>query len=168
MPIAVVEHHRLLSPNLSPLDICKRLETLWYEIRQEAEMRAFTLQPESIVDINKRVSSVLDIGDCIFLDREGWLNFIKDLPNIEDDPSHICSWIFSTLYWNHLVQCRLATAWFFVNAIRIQNALPEYRLSLSRIGEFLDSLSRAGPPLFDGQTFYPEHYFLPNPFERTR
>ena len=70
----------------------------------------------------------------------------------------MCSWIFAALYWDHLSRFKLATTWFFVNAIRIQHGLPEYRLTLDKLGPFLGSLSGAGPPTSDGQTFYPEVY----------
>jgi hypothetical protein len=103
-------------------------------------------------------------------DRWGWTlgrfatetaSFVGELKNmgsIEDDPYHFCSWIFSALYWDHVTRFKLATAWFFTNAIRIQHKLPEYRVSLDRLGPFLASLSGSGPPIYDGQTFYPDDY----------
>ena len=63
-----------------------------------------------------------------------------------------------TLYWNHLTEFKLATAWLFVNRVETEVGFPVYHLKLERLGEFLESLSDAGPPVYDGQTFYPDRY----------
>ena len=162
MPIAVLEHHQMVDPVLSHFDIGDRLGLLWPEIRRDAESRSFTLDAASILSVNERVARSLGVEDgCVFRNRDGWADFVGELESvgsIDDDPSHVCSWIFSELYWNHLARCKLATAWFFTNAIRIQHGLPEYRLTLNNVGRFLDSLSGSGPPLNDGQTFDPDDY----------
>jgi hypothetical protein len=161
MPIAVLEHHQKIDPVLSPYDICDRLGQLWPEIQRETEANGFTLSPDSVLSINERVARSLGMQGGVFRDRDGWSRFVaelEDMGSIDDDPSHMCSWIFSALYWNHLDRFKLATAWFFTNAIRIQHKLPEYRVTLDRLGHFLDGLSGSGPPLYDGQTFYPEDY----------
>jgi len=161
MPIAVLEHHQMIDPVLSPDDICDRLGVLWPEIQRDAAANAFTLDPDSILSVNERVARSLGMDSGVFRNKDRWAGFVGelgDIGNIDDDPSHMCSWIFSALYWNHLTRCKLATAWFFTNAIRIQHKLPEYRLTLERLGPFLDSLSGSGPPIYDGQTFYPERY----------
>ena len=161
MPIAVLEHHQMVDPVLSPYDICDRLGVLWPEIQRDAAGSAFTLDPDSILGVNLRVARSLGMDGDVFRIKDRWVSFVADLGGIgtiEEDPAHTCSWIFSALYWNHLSRCKLATAWFFTNAIRIQHKLPEYRLTLDRLGHFLDSLSGSGPPIYDGQTFYPEDY----------
>lgn len=158
MPIAVLEHHQMIDPVLSVYDICDRLGPMWLEIRREAQAYAFTMDADCVQSINDRIARSLGMDAGIFRDKEGWASFIDTYPSIEDDPVHICSWILSMLYWNHLSQFRLSTAWFFTNAIRIQHKLPEYGLELDKLGAFLDSLSGSGPPIYDGQTFYPEDY----------
>ena len=161
MPIAVLEHHQMTDPVLSPSDICARLGPLWAEIHREAEANAFTLNADSVLSVNERVARSLDMIGGEFRNKDRWASFVGDLGNvgsIEVDPSHTCSWIFSALYWDHLTRFKLASAWFFTNAIRIQHKLPEYRLTLDKLGHFLDSLSGSGPPIYDGQVFSPEEY----------
>jgi hypothetical protein len=158
MPIAVLEHHQMIDPVLDVFDICERLGPLWLEVQHEAEACTFTLDPDCVQSINERIAKSLDMDAGIFRDKERWAIFIDACGSIEDDPSHVCSWIFSAIYWNHITQFRISTAWFFTNAIRIQHKLPEYGLALDKLGAFLDSLSGSGPPLYDGQTFYPEAY----------
>ena len=162
MPIAVLEHHQMVDPVLSPYEICERFGVLWPEIQRDAEAKAFTLAPDSVLSVNERVVRSLGMAGGVFRNKDRWASFLSELGDmsgsIEADPSHVCSWIFSALYWDHLNRCRLATAWFFTNAIRVQHDLPEYRLTLEKLGHFLDSLSGSGPPTYDGQTFYPEDY----------
>jgi hypothetical protein len=162
LPIAVLEHHQMVDPVLSTYDISDRLGLLWPEIRRDAESNSFTLDPSSILNVNQRIARSLGIEDgCVFRNEDRWVDFVRELGTIggiDEDPSHMCSWIFSALYWGHLVRCKPATAWFFTNAIRIQHKLPEYRLTLDKLGPFLRSLSGSGPPIYDGQTFYPEDY----------
>jgi hypothetical protein len=157
-PIAVLEHHQMIDPVLSVYDICDRLGPVWLEIRREAQAYTFTLDADCIQSINGRIARSLSMNTGVFRDKEGWANFLNACGSIEDDPAHVCSWIFSALYWNHLTQFRLATAWLFTNAIRIQHKLPEYGLELDKLGALLVSLSGSGPPIYDGQTFYPEDY----------
>jgi hypothetical protein len=160
-PIAVFEYHQLLDPALSPQDISDRLGVVWAEIRRDAEAHVFTLASNSVLGVNEKVARALGMEVGVFRDQNRWESFVGELASIgtiDDDPPHMCSWIFSELYWNHLSRFKLATAWFFTNAIRIQHKLPEYRLTLDRLGRFLDSLSDSGPPIYDGQTFYPENY----------
>lgn len=161
LPIAVLEHHLMTEPALSPYDICDRLGQVWSQIQQEAAANAFTLEPNSVLSVNERIARSLGADAGEFRNRDGWASFVGELTSIgsiEDDPSHMCSWIFSALYWNHLTRFKLATAWLFTNAIRLQHKLPEYRVTLDRLGPFLNSLSGSGPPIYDGQTFYPEDY----------
>ncbi|HCG52441.1 MAG TPA: hypothetical protein DEX10_03450, partial [Betaproteobacteria bacterium] len=87
-----------------------------------------------------------------------WSKFVQECGSIDEDPSHTFSWIMSALYWGHLTRLRLPTAWLYTNALRAQHGLPEYRLSLSKLGGFLNALAGSGPPVYDGQTFYPDAY----------
>jgi hypothetical protein len=158
MAIAVAEHHQMTNPVLSTYDICDRLGPLWLEIRNEAQAKRFSLEPECIQKVNERIAKALDLDAGVFRNREGWASFIAECPGIDSDPYHVCSWIFSALYWDHLTRFKLATAWIFTNALRIQHTLPEYRLAVEKLGAFLHSLSGSGPPTYDGQTFYPDQY----------
>lgn len=159
LPIAIVEHHQLIQPALSVHDICDRLAPLWLDIRREAQAGSFSLDAGCVQNLNGRIARSLGIDPGIFREKEAWASLIDSSgSSIETDPSHVCSWIFSSLYWEHLTRCRLSTAFLFTNAIRIQHRLPEYGLALDKLGNFLHSLSGSGPPIYDGQTFYPERY----------
>ncbi len=158
IPIAVIEHHHMLEPALSVYDICDRLGHIWVEIQEEARANTFTLDADCVLRTNERIASSFNAKPGAFLDKDDWPSFIEACGSIEEDTAHTLSWIFSALYWNHLTRFKLATVWLFTNAIRIQYGLPEYRLTLEKLGAFLDSLSGSGPPLYDGQTFYPEDY----------
>ena|SRR5579871_4198143 len=157
MPIAVLEHHQMIDPVLDVYDICDRLGPLWLEIRREAQAYTFTLDADCIQSINERIARSLGMDAGIFRNKERWAIFLDDGGgNTEDGP--VYNWMFSALYWDHLTKFRLSTAWLFTNAIRIQRKLPEYRLALDKLGDFLVSLSGSGPPIYDGQTFSPEDY----------
>jgi hypothetical protein len=161
MPIAILEHHQLIDPVLNEYDICERRGSVWLEIEREAQAHTLTSDADCVQSINERIARSLGMDAGIFRDKEGWATFIdaqESIGCIDGDPTHVCSWIFSTLYWDHLTKFRLSTAWLFTNAIRIQHKLPEYGLALDKLGAFLDSLSGSGPPTYDGQTFYPERY----------
>lgn len=154
--IAVVEHHVLSDSVLSVYDICDRLGQVWPEIQKEAHASAFTLDADCILALNTRIARSLDAEPGTFRNKGDWLSLVENCGDIDDDPSHVYSWIFSSLYWTHLSCFKLATAWVYVNALRIQHGYPEYRLATEKLGPFMESLCGAGPPLFDGQTFYPE------------
>jgi hypothetical protein len=158
MPIAVLEHHQMIDPVLDMFDVCERIGPLWLDIQREAQACTFTLDADCVQSINERIAGSLGMGAGIFRNKERWAKFLRACGSIEDDPAHVCSWIFSAIYWNHITQFRLSTAWFFTNAIRTQHKLPEYSLALDKLGPFLESLSGSGPPIYDGQTFYPEDY----------
>src|SRR4051794_3290196 len=96
LPIAVLEHHQMVDPVLSPYDICDRLDLLWLEIRRDAEANVFTLNPDSILSVNERVARSLGMDGCEFRNKDQWVSFVSDLEvigSIDDDPSHMCSWI---------------------------------------------------------------------------
>jgi hypothetical protein len=156
--IAVLEHHQMIDPVLDIYDICDQLHAIWLEVRREAEASTLTLDADCAQNINERIARSFGRNAGIFRDKEGFSCFVDECGSVEEDPSHVCSWIFSALYWNYLTQFRLSTAWLFVNAIRIQHKLPEYKLKRDRLGAFLESLSGSGPPLYDGQTFDPGGY----------
>lgn len=158
LPIAVVEHHQLFEPKLSTYDISDRLGAIWKDIQKEAQAKPFTLDADCILAINQRIAKSFDTKPGAFLNRESWPEFIEACGDITEDPAHVSSWIFSSLYWKHLTHFKLATAWIFINILRLQHGFPEYSLSLGNLGAFLDSLSASGPPIYDGQTFYPEDY----------
>jgi len=158
MPIAVIEHHNLIEPTVDAFDISDRLGEIWKEIQEEVKVKAFTLGADCVLALNERIAKSFNLAPGTFLKKEEWPSFIEECGSIEEDPSHVLSWIFSALYWNHLTKLKLSTVWLFINAIRIQHNLPENRLALDKLGSFLDSLSGSGPPIYDGQTFYPEDY----------
>lgn len=158
LPIAIVEHHQMVYPALNVYDICDRLGLLSLEVRREAQTGAFTLEAACVAGMHARVARALGVDGGPFRNPQGWADLVGSFESITEDPAHIGSWIFSSLYWDHLTGCRLSTAFLFTNAIRIQHQLPEYRLDLGQLGAFLCSLSGAGPPIYDGQHFYPEYY----------
>jgi hypothetical protein len=158
IPIAVVEHHQMPAPHLDVFDISDRLAGIWTEIKKETETSLFTLDTSSIFAINTRIAKSLNGEPGTFRNEEDWPPFIAACGRIEEDPAHVLSWMFSALYWRHLTQFRISTAWLFVNALRLQHGFSTYRLSMNKLGAFLDSLSSSGPPIYDGQTFYLEDY----------
>ena len=158
MSIAVCEHHQMREPTISVFEICDRLQAIWDTTTLEAQAERLTLDAVTIMALNNRIAATFGAGPGVFQRQNDWQLFLDECGDINDDPSHVCSWIFSSLYWKHLPQFRLATAWIFVNGIRLQHGLAGYRLSLNKLGPFLESLSGSGPPLFDGQSFYSEDY----------
>jgi hypothetical protein len=161
MPVAVIEHQQMFNPNLSTYDICERLGELWEEVQKEAEAKVYGLEADKILALNVRVASALGGEQGEFLDHDGWLDFVKELDEIgslEDDDGHVYNWIFAELYWQHLTRFRFATVWIFINALNLQRGFPINQLSIENLGSFLASLSGAGPPIFDGQTFFAQHY----------
>lgn len=160
-PIAIMEHHQMFNPNISPYDICDRLGVLWKEVQKEAESNAFSLNADIILALNARVALALSSEPGDFANRDGWLEFLSELDEIgslEEDDGHVYNWIFAELYWQHLTHCRFATTWILVNALNLQRGYEINRLSLENLGSFLDSLSGAGPPISDGQTFFAQSY----------
>ena len=158
MPIAVFEHQFMPSPILSTYDICDRLWPLWNDVKGQIGDNCIDYSVESVLELNRKIAEKLDVDSSEFRDQNSWREFIDECGSVEDDPEHVCSWIFSALYWDRLTSLRLVTAWFYINLLRIQNELPIYVLSVEKLGPFLESLSSSGPPLYDGQTFYPGNY----------
>jgi hypothetical protein len=159
MPVAVMEHHQAFHPELDTYDICERLGRLWREIR--SEKKNYGLDADEIWAFHARVASALSGEPGEFADRPGWRAFVDELcaaGTVEVQGGQAYNWIFAQLYWCHLTRFRLATVWLFVNALRLQHGHPLHHLSLEKLGSFLDSLSGAGPPISDGQTFYAEDY----------
>jgi hypothetical protein len=160
-PIAVVEHHQMFNPNISTHDICERLGVLWKEVQKEAQSDAFSLDADIILALNARVALALSSEPGDFADRDGWQDFLSALDEVgslEEDDGHVYNWIFAELYWQHLTHCRFATTWILINALNLQRGHEINRLSLENLGFFLDSLSAAGPPVSDGQTFFAQGY----------
>ncbi len=163
MPIALFEHHQRFESTINHLDICDLLYGIWTQITNDARSSIFTFEEDSVLSINHRIAQALKGEPSVFRDRNGWLKFLEELKSVDtierlikEDPSHTTSWMFSQLYWNHITTFRLSTVFMFINAIRIQYGLEENRLVINKLGPFLNSLARSGPPGFDGQTFSPD------------
>ena len=163
MPIAVFEHHQRLDPTLDRNDICVRLYDIWMQIVNDARSGVFTFESDSVLSVNHRIAESLKGESSGFQDENGWLRFLGELKSIDtidrfikEDPSHTISWMFSRLYWHHITTFRLSTVFIYTNAVRIQYGLKENRLILDKLGPFLGCLSGAGPPISDGQSFYPD------------
>jgi hypothetical protein len=161
MPIAVMEHHVIASSTLSAYDLAERLVEVWKELRTAAQSGVIDLQSDCILRVNEKIARAFDAKPGAFNDEEDWPQFLEACGNIEEAPVQTLSWIFSALYWNRLTRFKLSTAWLYTNALRVQQGLPELHLTIDRLGPFLESLSGSGPPLYDGQTFYPEDYAHP-------
>jgi hypothetical protein len=108
--------------------------------------------------INKSVTDALAQPEGEFQNEEQWAQLIEMSCDFEDDPGHISGWIFSALYWDHLTTCQFATAWIYTDALRGKYRLPPIELAIQDLGRFLQSLSGSGPPINDGQTFFPDEY----------
>lgn len=146
----------MAQPCLSTSDICRRLGPLWEDIRTAALDHRWSPAADSVGELHKQVAKALGADPGAFLDRPGWERFVDECGDLDDDPAHVSGWYFAALYWSHLTRFRFTTAWLFVSALRVQRGLPELRLSLNGLGPFLKDPSAAGPPVFDGQTFYPD------------
>ncbi len=159
MAIAIVEHHISPLAKYSTYDLCEIFEHVWKIIEKEAKHTKFALDISSVMTIHSELCNSVELEIGNFLNEEEWKNLIDECGDeIEEDPGHVISWIFSSLYWDHLTQLKLITAWLYTNALRVQQGLPIFRLSVGNIGDFLDSLSGSGPPIHDGQTFFPDTY----------
>ncbi|WP_375559983.1 hypothetical protein ACE193_20035 [Bernardetia sp. OM2101] len=164
-PIAVIEHHLLMQENtvdLSTYDICKVLNRVWESLRKEKKEMEQIIDVNYILSINYLIAESLNIpANIFFKNSEAWNSMIEigtQEFSISDDIHHWRSWLFSELYWNQLGVLKISTCWFFYNIFNINYDLQEEWLKMEKIGYFLDSLSGSGPPLYDGQTFYPNDY----------
>lgn len=159
MAIAAVEHHCSSLYSFSTYDLCEIFSAVWASVEKRALSKGLTLDSAPVMEIGAELAKLLCIAEGQFLNEEKWQALIVDCGcAIDEDPSHVMSWIFSALYWDHLSQLRLVTTWLYVNGLRVQKNLPIYCLSLNNLGLFLNDLSGSGPPIYDGQTFYPDSY----------
>lgn len=159
MAISVMEHHLSHLSAYSPYDLCEIFATVWENIKKNTSQDVYQLDKDFVMSINKSLTSSLGLEDGDFKNKETWLELInQDIYCLVEDPEHIISWMFSALYWEHLTQLKLITAWLYCNVLRTQLNLPKLQLSQQHIGNFLDSLSGSGPPIHDGQTFFLHHY----------
>ncbi len=169
MSIGVFEHHQLVSPTIDSYDISVGLATLWTKLCETVKVNRISLDKSSILSLHERVARVFGQEPGEFRDPEGWCSFLEecdadgvyedaDSMYEEDLGGYVESWVFSALYWNHLTRFRLATAWLFMNALRVQYGHETCSLPLANLGRFLDRLSGSGPPMGDGQTFSPDDY----------
>ena len=157
--IAVIEHHISPLTKFDTYRLCEIFANVWNTIEKQAKHNKIALDISSVMSIQTELCKQLDLEVGGFQKEEEWKNLIDECGDeIEEDPGHVISWIFSSLYWDHLTQLKLVTTWLYTNALRTQLGLPIFCLSVGNIGEFLDSLSGAGPPIYDGQTFYPDTY----------
>jgi hypothetical protein len=161
LSIATVEHHLLPHSTLSTYDIAERLVFVWRSIKEDIDSGALPSGVDCIRSINKRIAASLESESGELLNEHKWLLFTDACGSIKDNPEQVLSWLFSSLYWNHLTKFKFATAWLYMNALRVQYGLPAIHLTLQNLGRCLASLSGSGPPLYDGQTFYPDDYASP-------
>jgi hypothetical protein len=159
MAIAIVEHHISPLSKFSTYDLCEIFAESWKAVEAQAGLNAITFEMDSVIKINVDLAGALGLSGSKFLKQGKWKTLIDECgDSIEEDPEHIISWIFSSLYWDHLTQLNLATSWLYSNALRIQQGLSICRLSIENVGVFLDGLSGSGPPIYDGQAFFLHSY----------
>jgi len=158
MAVALFEQLQLIEPVLDDVAIAERLGTVWRDIQPDIAKKAFVLDADCVLALNGRIAKALDSEPGEFRDRAGWIKFVEECGPYEDDSNHVPNWIFAELYWKHVTRFRLATVWIFINALKQQRGEPLNRLSVPRLGDFLNSLSGAGPPISDGQTFFAQDY----------
>ncbi|TWU43558.1 hypothetical protein Poly51_63360 [Rubripirellula tenax] len=159
LPIGLVEHHLLGDRALSSYDIAERLIPIHDAVIESADSVA--IDSKSVMIINNSVTDALGqpVGEFVRIEDWDSLNeMIEDCGGFTEDPAHIAGWLFSSLYWDNLTACRFATAWFFTDAILINHRMPMLELQNKDIGGFLSALSGSGPPILDGQTFFPTQY----------
>lgn len=158
-PIGVVEHHLLRVRTLGSLDISERLIAVEDAVLSSADELSF--DPSSVMKINHMVTKALEQPEGTFEREDDWrelINSIEECDGFDDDLNHAVAWIFSSLYWDHLTVCQFSTAWFYTNALRVKHQFKVMQLDPNRLGSFLDALSGSGPPVNDGQTFFPDDY----------
>ncbi|MDH5731464.1 MAG: hypothetical protein OEZ58_20965 [Gammaproteobacteria bacterium] len=159
MAVAVIEHHISSLQKFSTYELCEKFADVWGIFEKKALSKEVKLDASYVMDINNEIANSLELEEGKFNKEEEWKNLLESCGDmLEEDPEHVISWIFSSLYWDHLTQVKLVTAWFYANSLRTQLDLPIFRLSTSNLGRFLDALSGSGPPIYDGQTFYPERF----------
>jgi hypothetical protein len=158
LPVAVLEHHMGACHELSSHEMADRLEALWEEVRKDALAGVITSDAQCIQALNAKIARAFQVDAGALRDPKGWSEFTEACGRLDDAPGQVLSWHFSNLYWHQLTQLKIATSWLYMNARRIQMSLPELDLRLDNLGQFLASLSASGPPVSDGQTFYPEDY----------
>lgn len=157
--LGIVEHHLLRDRTLSVIDICDRLVPV-----EDSVLKLngdISLSDTFAMKINKMVTNALGQPDGTFEREDQWqslISGIEDSGGFQEDPAHCSGWIFSSLYWDNLTVCQFTSAWFFTNALRAKYQLPPLQLTPQNLGQFLDSLSGSGPPIYDGQTFFPDQY----------
>lgn len=158
--VAVFEHHQLVRPTIDVSDISGRLAALWTRISAAIKRAPLSLKQLDVMSLHVQVASAFDEAPGDFRDADAWSSFLDECEaeNTHDGDKHFESWALSTLYWNHLTKFRLATAWMLMNARRVQRGQGTCQLPVANLGAFLDSLSSSGPPIYDGQTFYPDDY----------
>ena len=157
--LGIVEHHLIRDRTLGVFDICERLIPVEDTVLEIA--KSLSLDRVSAMKVNDLVTQALGQSEGSFEREDKWLGFIsglEDAGGFGSDPMHASGWVFSALYWDHFTECRFASAWFFTNAMRIKHQASPLQLAPQKIGPFLDSLSGSGPPVFDGQTFFPDEY----------
>ena len=157
--IGVVEQHLLRDRGLSAYDISDRLVPIQDGLRSSPDDVA--LDEASVMDLNRSIAKALSQEEGAFEGREEWqssIAAINELGGFIADHDHMTGWLFAALYWDHLTVCRFATAWLFTDAIRTTHELPQLQVTLAELGPYLKSLAGAGPPLHDGQTFWPQSY----------
>jgi len=157
--IGLIEHHRLRERTLSAYDISERLVPVQDAVYER--YREVALDIASVMQINRSVTQALERPDGRFEREAEWqslLEGIEDGGGFSEAPGQGSGWIFSALYWDHLTECQFATAWFFTDVLRLQYQFPRLELPTKDMGSFLWSLSGSGPPLYDGQTFFPDKY----------
>lgn len=158
-PVATVEHQQLVDATLSTYDLVDRLVPLWREVAADAAAHRVAFDADAVMALHRRIAAALDLPAGGFANLDLWEGFVEECEEvIDDDPDHVLSWTFASLYWNHLRTLRFATAWFYVSALSLQQGRPPIVIAIERLGPFLDSLSGSGPPLYDGQTFYIDRY----------
>lgn len=157
--LGIVEHHLIRDRGLSVNDICERLIPVQDNVLESNF--DVSLDPSSVMKINNMVAHSLEQPEGTFEREHEWKTLIsglEDAGGFESDPQHASGWLFSSLYWDHLTVCQFASAWFFTDAVRLKYQEPPLQLGPNGIGPFLDSLSGSGPPVYDGQTFFPDEF----------
>ena len=98
---------------LSTYGLADRLTQLWKEIERDAQDNFFTLEADCIIAVNEKVAKALGAKPGAFLNKENWSSFVEACGNIGEDSAQKFSWIFSSLYWNHLTRFKLASVWLY-------------------------------------------------------
>lgn len=159
LPLAVFEHMQFSNwtegaEKLNAFDICDRVEPIWRDVVQRAQLHELTLTHRLIASFHSALANAVNANSPgEFRDPTKWDDLVKETKEVSDgdDMSQIDAWLLAALFWDHLPSLRLMTSWLYISALHIQETGRELSIAMTSLGSLLEKLSSAGPPLHDAE-----------------